>query len=134
MVRGSTPRATLTRLSARAMTAVATATTPAAARSTSPESAGASVAIARRAARITSYNVCYTKLLRVSFISRLSIRERFPDGWALALPRGTRAELVQVSQISTGVDIQLILPESGPAGSVITSYSIHYTKLYDDPA
>ncbi len=55
---------------------------------------------------------------QVSFISRLSIRERFPDGWALALPRGTRAELVQVSQISTGVDIQLILPESGPAGSL----------------
>jgi len=55
---------------------------------------------------------------QVSFISRLSIRERFPDGSALRFPRGTKAELVQVSQISSGVDIQLLLPEAGPPGSL----------------
>jgi len=50
---------------------------------------------------------------QVSFLARLSIRERFPDGSELRFPVGTRAELVQVSQISTGVDIQLLLPDSG---------------------
>lgn len=55
---------------------------------------------------------------QVSFIARMSIRERFPDGAALAFPRGTRAELVQVSQISTGVDIHLRLPEAGAIGSL----------------
>lgn len=50
---------------------------------------------------------------RVWFLARLSIRERFPDGSELRFPVGTRAELVQVSQISTGVDIQLLLPDTG---------------------
>ncbi len=49
---------------------------------------------------------------QVSFLARLSIRERFPDGSELRFPVGTRAELVQVSQISTGVDIQLLLPDT----------------------
>ena len=48
------------------------------------------------AIRITSYNVCYTKLLR--------IEER-------AVDRATRSD--------------------GQVPHVITSYSIHYTKLYD---
>lgn len=49
---------------------------------------------------------------RVWFLARLSIRERFPDGSELRLPIGTRAELVQVSQISTGVDIHFVLPDT----------------------
>ena len=47
--------------------------------------------------RITSYNVCYTKLLRASAIGTLARK-------ISSTPR---------------------------ARSVITSYSIHYTKLYD---
>jgi ABC-type transporter Mla subunit MlaD len=49
---------------------------------------------------------------QVAFLARLSIRERFPDGSELRLPAGTRAELVQVSQISTGVDVLLKFPET----------------------
>ena len=46
------------------------------------------------------------------FIARLAMRERFSDGSEMRLPVGTRAELVQVSQISTGVDVQLLVPET----------------------
>jgi ABC-type transporter Mla subunit MlaD len=49
---------------------------------------------------------------QVSFVARLSIRERFDDGSELGLPVGTRAELVQVSQISTDIDIHLLLPDT----------------------
>ena len=52
--------------------------------------------------RITSYNVCYTKLLRSL---RRSRADRRPNVRAGRLRRGAR--------------------------TVITSYSIHYTKLYD---
>ena len=52
--------------------------------------------------RITSYNVCYTKLLR-------------------PLPTAGPLRLV-LTQKGSGVDFFLF---------VITSYSIHYTKLYD---
>jgi ABC-type transporter Mla subunit MlaD len=48
----------------------------------------------------------------VVFSARLSIRERFPDGSEMRLPKGTRAELVQVSQISTGVDVVLVIPDT----------------------
>ena len=50
--------------------------------------------------RITSYNVCYTKLLRVQHFDPLQLVQD---------PPGLR----------------------GHPGNVITSYSIHYTKLYD---
>ena len=49
---------------------------------------------------------------QVSFVARLSVRERFGDGSELKLPVGTRAELAQVSQISTDVDIHLLLPDT----------------------
>jgi len=49
---------------------------------------------------------------RVSFVAKLSVKERFEDGSRLQLPLGTRAELVQASQISPAVAIRLILPDS----------------------
>jgi ABC-type transporter Mla subunit MlaD len=48
----------------------------------------------------------------VSFVARLSIAERFADGSRLQLPVGTRAELVQVSQISPAVEVRLLLPDT----------------------
>ena len=54
--------------------------------------------------RITSYNVCYTKLLRFEMGSLRQIGELF----------GKSSRLDEV--VTRGV---------------ITSYSIHYTKLYD---
>jgi ABC-type transporter Mla subunit MlaD len=49
---------------------------------------------------------------RVSFLAKLSVKERFEDGSSLQLPLGTRAELVQASQISTAVTVRLLLPDS----------------------
>ena len=49
---------------------------------------------------------------QVTFLAQLSMRERFPDGSEMRLPVGTRAELVQVSQISTGVDVLLMFPDT----------------------
>ena len=63
-----------------------------------------------RITRITSYNVCYTKLLR-SFVY-------MSDAYLFAAPRETRNAL---SSSYMTVDTR----------PVITSYSIHYTKLYD---
>ena len=61
--------------------------------------------------RITSYNVCYTKLLR------------FDWGAVASLP------WVWVEHGSPPYDT--LLREFGRLRLVITSYSIHYTKLYD---
>lgn len=49
---------------------------------------------------------------RISFIAQLSVKERFSDGSILRLPIGTRAEIVQPSQISPAMEVQLILPDS----------------------
>ncbi|MDP3909628.1 MAG: MlaD family protein [Gemmatimonadales bacterium] len=49
---------------------------------------------------------------RIAFVARLSVKERFEDGASLQLPLGTRAELVQASQISPAVDIRLVLPDT----------------------
>lgn len=48
----------------------------------------------------------------VSFVARLSIAEKFADGARLQLPVGTRAELVQVTQISPAVEVRLLLPDT----------------------
>ena len=63
--------------------------------------------------RITSYNVCYTKLLRF-FIS-------FPVHWIIS-PWDFPSLNVLCSRCYT---------EFFRCSSVITSYSIHYTKLYE---
>ena len=74
--------------------------------------------------RITSYNVCYTKLLRAGNAAA--------DGVDLAghlvadLDLG--APVVEHHELRRGNHVQ-----SGNAFQrVITSYSIHYTKLYED--
>lgn len=54
---------------------------------------------------------------RVSFVAKLSVKERFEDGSSLQLPLGTRAELVQASQISPAVAIRLILPDTVRGGA-----------------
>ncbi|MGH7752537.1 MAG: MlaD family protein, partial [Gemmatimonadales bacterium] len=55
----------------------------------------------------------------VSFIVRLRVAERFPDGSSLKLPVGTSAEVVQVSPLAAPV-IQLHLPvRLGPANLVL---------------
>ena len=59
--------------------------------------------------RITSYNVCYTKLLR---------NHGFSAGW---IPDHEREYSSQVQP----------LDRRHPRPCVITSYSIHYTKLYE---
>jgi ABC-type transporter Mla subunit MlaD len=48
----------------------------------------------------------------ISFVAKLSVKERFEDGSSLQLPLGTRAELVQASQISPAVAIRLVLPDT----------------------
>ena len=53
-----------------------------------------------------------TATRRISFLAKLSVKERFDDGSSLQLPIGTRAELVQASQISSAVAVRLILPDS----------------------
>jgi ABC-type transporter Mla subunit MlaD len=58
----------------------------------------------------------------VSFVARLSIAERFADGSRLQLPVGTRAELVQASQISPAVEVRLLLPDTvGRLGAVLAA-------------
>ena len=61
--------------------------------------------------RITSYNVCYTKLLR----------------------QGNRARSCRLGRDShrAGIDAKHSVLGACQPGTVITSYSIHYTKLYD---
>jgi ABC-type transporter Mla subunit MlaD len=49
---------------------------------------------------------------RISFVAQMSVKERFSDGSSLRLPAGTRAEIVQPSQISPAMEVQLILPDT----------------------
>ena len=83
--------------------------------------------------RITSYNVCYTKLLRAhrmyihggeAFLTILA-DEALVQPVAFGL---TADHLLEQRQIFCPV---FGVSELIPAYPVITSYSIHYTKLYD---
>ena len=68
------------------------------------------------APRITSYNVCYTKLLREASEWEEQISEEVKeDRWH---------RFMQVQQ-------EISLEKMQAKVGVITSYSIHYTKLYD---
>ena len=49
---------------------------------------------------------------RISFVAQMSVKERFSDGSSLRLPLGTRAEVVQPSQISPAMEVQLFLPDT----------------------
>ena len=102
--------------------------------------------------RITSYNVCYTKLLRdgtksqaeaiqtMDFVATVTNAGQF--GTLFATFNSNAANNVKMPGTATAVDsypARLIksLGEYGKARYisdiyVITSYSIHYTKLYDE--
>ena len=83
--------------------------------------------------RITSYNVCYTKLLRYvlnpdTLRSRDSLRTI-----ADSLDRERRkAEGLDEQEMSTEDKMAEMFRKRRPHGRVITSYSIHYTKLYEN--
>lgn len=47
----------------------------------------------------------------LTFLGRLSVRERFPNGTELRLPRGTRAEIVQPTPIAAAV-VELVMPDA----------------------
>ena len=89
--------------------------------------------------RITSYNVCYTKLLRIgrrTVAIALSIQPddgREVEQHPSLEVRGTEFSQIIVAQHQRGLH-RLRFHESASHGErerVITSYSIHYTKLYD---
>ena len=95
--------------------------------------------------RITSYNVCYTKLLRKS-VSGAIKRSRaglghpdHPAGCFLFTgPTGVgKTELARtLAQFLFGSTQRMVRFDmseyTDPMAAVITSYSIHYTKLYDE--
>ena len=110
--------------------------------------------------RITSYNVCYTKLLRFEsygVVSRYNRQEA--SGLAITLATGANALETSAAVESLLEELKPYFPEHLRAVIpfetspfvriaienvvqilieavilVITSYSIHYTKLYDLPA
>ena len=64
----------------------------------------------------------------ISFVTRLSMIERFAGGADLRLPRGTTGQIEPANQFSASVLIRLVLPDSGnrsggllAAGDTITS-------------
>ena len=70
--------------------------------------------------RITSYNVCYTKLLRAVGEAEL-----------VGAPRPQQRHAVAPGEAAVPVVGAGITPVGEADGVVITSYSIHYTKLYE---
>ena len=90
-------------------------------------------------ARITSYNVCYTKLLRVRRVIATPVLFVLEPERSVGLPvidelgshdpaRLDRFALIVENFVGNG---KPIAPAKIPVKIVITSYSIHYTKLYD---
>ena len=86
-----------------------------------------------RLLRITSYNVCYTKLLRGAGAARRARQSRFrapprppPSADVRALRRSVQRS---AGPPLLGCDRRSRRPRA--PGGVITSYSIHYTKLYE---
>ena len=74
--------------------------------------------------RITSYNVCYTKLLRRdSSLPWYVSPSRFACDYE-TIARMSDSRRMRYSSPSSVTSVPLYFP-------VITSYSIHYTKLYD---
>ena len=92
--------------------------------------------------RITSYNVCYTKLLRMRRFPVLAAQRvvawqslRQPVAQAIAAAEFYRAHQFDTSRPRGFADVPGTGDHGddthGEPGSVITSYSIHYTKLYE---
>ena len=98
--------------------------------------------------RITSYNVCYTKLLRkISIIPKYG-GEETTNGFVdqLKVPPALKSVLEETFGFqATARTLTYIMKRLNKLGFsqrsksffqkifVITSYSIHYTKLYDGP-
>ena len=89
-------------------------------------------------ARITSYTVCYTKLLWLQFASSYAELETDPNtgetkmeieahATGLVLVDGELWPARSKTPIPSGSMVRVIRHN----GYVITSYSIHYTKLYE---
>ena len=78
--------------------------------------------------RITSYNVCYTKLLRdvPSSDGVCGRGERGGGGSRRRAEQRRKNHLIQKSRV-----VVLVLAAVAVGLVVITSYSIHYTKLYE---
>ena len=79
--------------------------------------------------RITSYNVCYTKLLRVSDTMQTFDPRVYAVGECVqhrGICYGLVAPLFEQAKVAANH-----LANLGIARYVITSYSIHYTKLYE---
>ena len=95
--------------------------------------------------RITSYNVCYTKLLRLEGMKQAMRVGLEPVKINVVLIGGFNdneiadfAELTKegfevrfIELMPVGEATQWSLNQFIPNTTVITSYSIHYTKLYD---
>ena len=77
--------------------------------------------------RITSYNVCYTKLLRIydPYYPDMFFNDAQNDELILRRLDGGK------DGQSNGMASRNFPPRTLLAGNVITSYSIHYTKLYE---
>ena len=76
-------------------------------------------AASKEGSRITSYNVCYTKLLRMS--KNLLVK---------VYAEGTTGRVDIIGNISEWNQNNAVEMRS-KCEDVITSYSIHYTKLYE---
>ena len=94
------------------------------------------ISIARR---ITSYNVCYTKLLRIAIAvtvfstwitlgSQKTLLHRFATQTSQVLVETIHNSIIGAMESGQTADVIRLLEQ---INSVITSYSIHYTKLYD---
>ena len=95
-------------------------------------------------ARITSYNVCYTKLLRDDWVEVEVVDLHQAEGATQVVPAGIEDLVAQIYDHIHYVGVRFDLvpgavraEDSQRVVTVITSYSIHYTKLYEkdvDPA
>ena len=98
--------------------------------------------------RITSYNVCYTKLLRNTHIQEILDKDTDPWGIKVAkveikhidLPQEMQRAMAKQAEAERERRAKVIAAEgefqasaklADAAKVVITSYSIHYTKLYE---
>lgn len=54
----------------------------------------------------------------ISFVARIAVQDRFPNGTKLALPSGTKAVISQATPIAPSV-IHLVLPKATPGGQYL---------------